>query len=151
MVSVTRRVVATIPSPLRAGASTLPGGTLATPSASGSSYNLGTIITPFEDSVRMLAQEEHEERSIAPTTSENPPKSDFRCLICFEPKPRTAPSTSRCTHKSRVCEECLERHVQLSVCDRGFTNVTCPILACGKVLSYSDVRAAVKDRSVFER
>lgn len=74
-----------------------------------------------------------------------------RCLICFEPKPFAPSTTPRCTHTTRVCEECLARHLQISVCDRGFTNVTCPVLSCREVLSYTDMKTVVKDQSVLDR
>ncbi|CAE6404227.1 unnamed protein product [Rhizoctonia solani] len=88
------------------------------------------------------------EHSRSPTPSS---PAEPRCMVCFEPKPLTAIGTSNCSHDSRVCEECLERHIEISVCDRGFTNVTCPLLSCNEVLSYADILAGVKDEDVLSR
>ncbi|CAE6447829.1 unnamed protein product [Rhizoctonia solani] len=84
-----------------------------------------------------------------PSTSSSP--AEPRCMVCFEPKPLTAIGTSNCSHDSRVCEECLERHIEISVCDRGFTNVTCPLLSCNEVLSYEDILAGVHNKNVLSR
>ncbi|KAF8759606.1 hypothetical protein RHS01_02105 [Rhizoctonia solani] len=85
-------------------------------------------------------------RSTAPSSPVEP-----RCMVCFEPKPLTTIGTSNCAHDSRVCEECLERHIEISVCDRGFTNVTCPLLSCNEILSYEDILGGVKDENVLSR
>jgi hypothetical protein len=74
-----------------------------------------------------------------------------RCMVCFEPKELTEIGASNCSHDSRVCEECLERHIEISVCDRGFTNITCPSLSCNEALSYEDVLAGIKDESILSR
>ncbi|KAJ1308386.1 hypothetical protein OPQ81_004092 [Rhizoctonia solani] len=88
-------------------------------------------------------------RSELPSVPASP--TEPRCMICFEPKPLTAIGTSNCSHGSRVCEECLERHIEISVCDRGFTNVTCPLLSCNEILSYQDILAGVKNQDVQSR
>ncbi|CAE6464003.1 unnamed protein product [Rhizoctonia solani] len=84
-----------------------------------------------------------------PSTPSSP--AEPRCMVCFEPKTLTAIGTSNCSHNSRVCEECLERHIEISVCDRGFTNVTCPLLSCNEVLSYEDILAGVNNKDVLSR
>ncbi|CAE6449971.1 unnamed protein product [Rhizoctonia solani] len=88
-----------------------------------------------------------------PTEASSAPPSpaEPRCMVCFEPKSLTSIGTSNCAHDSRVCEECLERHIEISVCDRGFTNVTCPLLSCNEVLSYADVLEGAKDEDVKSR
>jgi hypothetical protein len=67
------------------------------------------------------------------------------CTICREIEhPSTFPSrriTSKCTHMTRTCKECIQQWVETCVETRGWDRCTCP--ECGEMMSREDVGAFV--------
>ena len=67
------------------------------------------------------------------------------CTICRETEhPSTFPSrqiTSRCTHTTKTCKECIQQWVETCVETRGWDLCTCP--ECGEKMSREDVGAFI--------
>ncbi|GMH37965.1 hypothetical protein BSKO_05849 [Bryopsis sp. KO-2023] len=87
-----------------------------------------------------------------------PPEDDrpaSECRICCRDTsevsiPQGQRVSTTCTHKRRVCEACVKKHIHEEVMIKSNVNITCIDADCGKSLEHADVKRRA-DRADFEQ
>ena len=76
--------------------------------------------------------------------SESNEAKEYECLICYDSfNPAETPvrqPTSSCEHEVNICKSCLSASISSQLETRMWTRISCPAMACDKLLDYNDVQ-----------
>ncbi|CAG8689554.1 2851_t:CDS:2, partial [Dentiscutata erythropus] len=74
------------------------------------------------------------------------------CDICVEKKSSSLflVITSKCKHSTNVCKDCVERHIETMLYEKGDVVIQCPFEGCKQVIEHNDVKR-IASHELFER
>ncbi|CAG8710116.1 1749_t:CDS:1, partial [Scutellospora calospora] len=70
----------------------------------------------------------------------------LECSICCDKTENTLNMTIRCTHKPSICQDCINKYVNIQLNQRN-TLIKCLIDECDSVMEYQDVQRVVSQEN----